>query len=73
MNYIFLSRIWKIEGIQTVKTVPCSLFPTLTDNFFSKPYLIDTKKTLKNTKIVHYLSSLKKSKMSLHKLNGKFS
>ncbi|MFN9402459.1 MAG: hypothetical protein ACK57T_22340 [Dolichospermum sp.] len=27
MNCIFLCRIWKIEDIQTVKTVPCSLFP----------------------------------------------
>ncbi|MDB9521628.1 hypothetical protein PN480_06630, partial [Dolichospermum circinale CS-1225] len=39
---IFLCRIWKIEDIQTVltvKTVPCSLFPVLTDNLFSKPYL----------------------------------
>ncbi|MFN7348376.1 MAG: hypothetical protein ACK5S7_05415 [Dolichospermum sp.] len=27
MNCIFLCRIWKIENIQTVKTVPCSLFP----------------------------------------------
>ncbi|MFO5439053.1 MAG: hypothetical protein ACLBM4_10365 [Dolichospermum sp.] len=25
MNCIFLCRIWKIEDIQTVKTVPCSL------------------------------------------------
>ena len=24
---IFPCRIWKIEDIQTVKTVPCSLFP----------------------------------------------
>ncbi|MEY2912609.1 MAG: hypothetical protein RLZZ184_1918 [Cyanobacteriota bacterium] len=24
MNCIFLCRIWKIENIQTVKTVPCS-------------------------------------------------
>ncbi|MFN9402406.1 MAG: hypothetical protein ACK57T_22070 [Dolichospermum sp.] len=41
---IFLCWIWKIEDIQTVKTIPCSLFPVpcslfppLTDNFFSKP------------------------------------
>ncbi|MFN9401651.1 MAG: hypothetical protein ACK57T_18175 [Dolichospermum sp.] len=52
---IFICWIWKIEDIQTVKTVscslfpvpcslfpvPCSLFPPLTDNFFSKPYLVN--------------------------------
>ena len=37
---IFLCRIWKIEDIQIVETVPCSLFPALTDNFFSKPYVL---------------------------------
>jgi len=27
MNCIFLCRIWKIQNIQTVKTIPCFLFP----------------------------------------------
>ncbi|MFM6579189.1 MAG: hypothetical protein ACKPIX_06370 [Dolichospermum sp.] len=53
MNCIFLCRIWKIENIQTVKTVlcslfsvPCSLFPvpcslsSQTTYLFSKPYLL---------------------------------
>ncbi|MFO5437744.1 MAG: hypothetical protein ACLBM4_03485 [Dolichospermum sp.] len=46
MNCIFLCRIWKIENIQTVKTVPCSLFPvpcslsSHTTYLFSKPYLL---------------------------------
>ncbi|MFM6279638.1 MAG: hypothetical protein ACKN9K_14980, partial [Dolichospermum sp.] len=54
MNCIFLCRIWKIENIQTVKTVlcslfsvlcslfpvPCSLFPVLTDNLFIQQALL---------------------------------
>jgi hypothetical protein len=36
---IFPCRIWEIEDIQIAETVTCYLFPPLTDNFFSKPYL----------------------------------
>jgi hypothetical protein len=35
-SYIFPCRIWEIEDIQIAETVPCSLFPPLTDNFFQQ-------------------------------------
>ena len=36
---IFPGQIWEIDNIQMAETVPCSLFPLLTDSFSSKTYI----------------------------------